>query len=389
LQHETKRSNLETFQPMASPLEERIQKSSRASLDHVFALILAGGSGTRFWPLSRRARPKQLLRIFGGDSLLKQAAERLGGLVPPKQTYVFTSESIRDAVRRELPEIPDEQIIAEPASRNTAPAIGLAAYEIIRRDSEGIMLVLPSDHVIAKPGNFRQAMAAGCEIAAQPGRSVVVGIRPTRPETGYGYIRLGAQESHTGKTSTFRVAKFTEKPPAALARRYLRSGNYLWNGGMFIWRAATVVAHFDRYQPAMAGVIRRMIQKGGIRSPQTLRRLYPRLENISIDYAIMEKIPEVYAVTADLGWSDVGSWLAAYELSRKDDGRNVCPASGIMVDSTENMIVSEKKFVAALGVANLVIVETDDAVLVCSKERSQDVGKIVRELERRKMFDLL
>jgi mannose-1-phosphate guanylyltransferase len=374
---------------MAIPFEKRIRRPPAAVFEHVFALILAGGSGTRFWPLSRRARPKQLLRIFGNESLLKQAAERIRGLVPPERTFVFTSECIQEAVRKELPDIPAEQIIAEPASRNTAPAIGLAAYEMIRRDAEGIMLVLPSDHVVAKPHVFRRALAAGCRLASEPGRSVVVGIRPTRPETGYGYIRLGAQEKHIGGIAAFRVVRFTEKPSAVLARQYLRSGKYLWNGGMFIWRASTLVAHFESYQSAMAASIRRLAQEGGIRSPEALRRLYPRLENISIDYALMEKIPDVYAVTADLGWSDVGSWLAAYELGRKDRNGNIRPASGIVLDSRDNMIVSPKKFVAALGVSDLVIVETDDALLVCSKEKSQQVGSIVRELERRKQTELL
>ncbi|HTV53537.1 MAG TPA: mannose-1-phosphate guanylyltransferase [Terriglobia bacterium] len=374
---------------MATPPEKSSRTSSRAVFEHVFALILAGGSGTRFWPLSRRARPKQLLRIFGNESLLKQAAERIRGLVPPARTFVFTSECVQEAVREELPEIPAEQIVAEPASRNTAPAIGLAAYEMMRRDAEGVMLVLPSDHMITRQRAFRQALAAGCQLAARPGRSVVIGIEPTRPETGYGYIRLGAQQNRVGGVSAFRVLGFTEKPSAALARRYLRSGKYLWNGGMFIWRASTLVAHFERYQSAMAGSIRRLSDEGGIRSPETLRRLYPRLESISIDYALMEKIPDVYAVTSDLGWSDVGSWLAAYEMGRKDRHGNVLSASGIVLDSRENMIVSPKKPVAALGVTDLVIVETDDALLVCSKEKSQEVGRIVRELERQKRADLI
>jgi mannose-1-phosphate guanylyltransferase len=360
----------------------------RASFDHAFALILAGGSGTRFWPLSRQARPKQLLRLFGSESLLGQAADRIQGLIPPERTYVFTSAVIREAVQRELPHIPGAQIVAEPASRNTAPAIGLAAHEIARRDPEGVMVVLPSDHLIARRGAFRQTLARGCQLAAQPGRSIVIGIKPTRPETGYGYIRLGTQESHTGGIGIFRVVEFTEKPPAAVARRYFRSGKYLWNGGMFIWKAATLIENFDRYRPAMAAAIRRIAERGGIRSPKTLKRLYPRLENISVDYALMERIRDVYAVASEIGWSDVGSWAAAYELVRKDEQGNVRPPSGYLLDCRENMIISEKKFTAAVGVTNLVIVETGDALLVCSKERSQDVGKIVRELERRKLSKL-
>lgn len=363
--------------------------SLRSTFSHAYALILAGGSGTRFWPLSRRSRPKQLLRLFEKKSLLEQAAARIQGFIPPERTFVFTNKLIREQVRRELSGIPSEQIVAEPASRNTAPAIALAACEMARRDPNAVMVVLPSDHLITKRGVFRRTLGLGLKIAAQPGRSVVIGIRPTRPETGYGYIRLGTQESQTRGIGVFRVLEFTEKPPLNTARRYLRSGRYLWNGGMFIWRASTLLGNLQRYQPAMSAAIRRLAEAGGIRSLRALTRLYPRLESISVDYALMEKIKDVYAVSADLGWSDVGSWATAYELKPKDAQGNVCSPSGYLLDCHENMIVSEKKFTAAIGVSNLVVVETDDALLVCSKDRSQDVGKIVRELERRKLSELV
>ncbi len=354
----------------------------------VYAVILAGGSGTRFWPLSRRARPKQLLKLFGKQSLLQQTAQRLRGLVPPERTYVLTNTTIQQEARRQLPAVPRQQIIAEPTSRNTAPAISLAAFEIARRNPQGIMIVLPSDHVIAKPEVFRQALAAGCRVAEQ-GRSVVIGIKPMRPETGFGYIRLGEQESRDGKVAISKVIRFVEKPPMARARQYVRSGKYLWNGGMFIWKASTLISNLNRYQPQMAAALRRIVSAGGIRSPKALRRLYPRLENISIDYALMEKIPDVWAVPVDMGWSDVGSWAAAYELHSKDTDQNVCSSSAYLLDCRQNMIVSSKKFVGAAGIENLVIVETNDALLVCSQDRSQDVGKIVKELERRGMKDLL
>lgn len=366
--------------PQASNAPPRRAQSS--SLAHAYAMILAGGSGTRFWPLSRRSRPKQLLKLFGEESLLAQTLNRLSSLIPPERTYVFTSKLILDAVRRELPRVPRSQIVAEPASRNTAPAIGLAAHEILRRDPHGVMVVLPSDHVIAKPDLFRQALAAGYSTALEDGRSVVIGIKPSRPETGFGYVRLGKRESASGKPGIFRVLEFTEKPPLAAAQRYVRSGKYLWNAGMFIWKASTLLANLERHQPRMAAALRRIAEGGGIRSPRTLQRLYPQLENVSIDYALMEKIKNVYAVAADIGWSDVGSWAAAHELSAQDGDGNVRPAAALMVDSRRNIILSSQKFVAAVGVEDLVIVETDDALLVCPRERSQEVGKLVKEVER-------
>ncbi|MGH9378029.1 MAG: mannose-1-phosphate guanylyltransferase [Terriglobia bacterium] len=351
-------------------------------LAHAYAMILAGGSGTRFWPLSRRSRPKQLLKLFGEESLLAQTLERLHGLVPPDRTYVFTNGTIRDAVRRELPRVPRSQIIAEPASRNTAPAIGLAAYEILRRDPHGVMVILPSDHIITKPNLFQQAVSAGYQTALEEGRSVVIGIKPSRPETGFGYIRLGPQEKNARSPGIFRVVQFTEKPPLTTARRYVRSGKYLWNAGMFIWRASTLIANLERFQPQMAAALRRITEAGGVRSANAMKRLYPRLENISIDYALMEKVQNVSAVAADIGWSDVGSWAAAHELSPQDREGNVRPATALMVDSRRNIILSSQKFVAAVGVQDLVIVETEDALLICPRDRSQDVGKLVKEIER-------
>jgi mannose-1-phosphate guanylyltransferase len=363
---------------------------SNSPFAHTYAVILAGGSGTRFWPLSRRANPKQLLSLFGKQSLLEQTAQRIRALVPPERIYVFTNTMIHDAVRRQLPQVPEEQIVAEPASRNTAPAIGLAAFEIARRDAQGVMMVLPSDHVITKPGMFRQALAAGRRVAEEEGRSVVIGIKPSRPETGYGYIRLIKREGREGKAAISRVRQFTEKPPAATARRYVRSRQYLWNAGMFIWKASTLISNLDHYQPQMAAGLRRVVSDGGIRASKALKHWYPRLPNISIDYALMEHITNVWAVAAaDMGWSDVGSWAAAYELNPKDADRNVCPRSAYLLDCHGNMIVSSRKFVGAAGIENLIIVETDDALLVCSQDRSQDVGKIVRELERRGIKRLL
>ncbi len=363
---------------------------SRGSLyDHVYVVIMAGGSGTRFWPLSRRKTPKQLLDLFGGTTLLQQAVERVKGMVPPERIYIFTNSMVRRQIVRLLPGIPERQIVAEPAQRNTAPTIGLAANEILRRDPEGIMAILPADHVIRKPGAFRNALKAGCRWAAEEGRSVVLGIQPARPETGYGYIRLGGTEKNARSEKMFRVENFTEKPGLAAARRYVASRRYLWNAGMFVWRATTLRANLQKFQPAMAAGLERIAEAGGIDNPRALKRLFPRLEKISIDYALMEKIENVFAVAADIGWSDVGSWAVAYDLSARDADGNVRPEDSLCLDSRGNMLVGERKYFVTIGVENLVIVDTGDALLVCARDQSQKVGKAVQELERRGRKNLL
>lgn len=349
---------------------------------HAYAVVMAGGSGTRFWPLSRRKHPKQLLELFGRGTLLEQTVERLRPLIPPEHVYVYTNELVWREVCRRLPQIPRAQIVAEPASRNTAPTLGVAAHEICRRDPQGLMVVLPADHTIAKPAEFLRVLRAGCETADVAGRSVVIGLKPTRPDTGFGYVRLGAREARVGGQDIYRVEKFTEKPVLVVARRYVASKRYLWNGGMFIWRASTLLENFAKYQPRMADQLARLAAAGGVRSAKTFRRLFPQFEKISIDYALMEKIPDIRAVAADIGWNDVGSWAVVYGLSAKDSKDNVRPQRSLCLDSRGNMIVAKRSFVVTVGVQNLVIVETDDALLICARERSQEVGKAVQALEK-------
>ena len=360
-----------------------------SDFEHAYVVILAGGSGTRFWPLSRRKRPKQLLNLLGPRTLLEETVERIRSVIPPERIYVFTNELLRDEVARCLPAIPRDQIVAEPAARNTAPTIGLAAHEILRRNPAALMVVLPSDHVIARPAAFRRTLRAACRWASTEGRSVILGLKPTRPDTGYGYVRKGARVGRVAGQEISRVERFTEKPPLKTARRYLASGRYLWNGGMFIWRASTLLANLERARPEMARGLARIARSGGVRATATLRRIFPRLEKISIDYALMETISDLYVVAADIGWSDVGSWTVVYELLRKDSEANVRPRESFSLDSRGNMIVSPKKFVVTVGVNSLVIVQTDDALLVAARDRSQDVGKAVQELERRGRQELL
>jgi mannose-1-phosphate guanylyltransferase len=349
---------------------------------------MAGGSGTRFWPLSRRKHPKQLLSLFGQSSLLEQTVTRIQPVIPSGHIYIFTNELTLKQVRQLLPGIPPDQIVGEPAARNTAPTLGVAAQEIARRDSDGLMVALPSDQVIAKPAVFRRVLASACRVASTAGRSVVLGLKPTRPDTGFGYIRLGRREGKVAGHEVFQVENFTEKPTLATARRYVASGRYLWNGGMFIWRAATLIENFQRFQPEMASQLRQIADAGGVRS-RAFRRLYPKFRKISIDHALMEKIPNICAVPADIGWNDVGSWAVVYELGNQDSEKNVRPSASLSLDSQGNMVVSPKKYVVTVGVQDLIVVETEDALLVCARGRSQDVGKAVQELERLGRNDLL
>jgi mannose-1-phosphate guanylyltransferase len=350
---------------------------------------MAGGSGTRFWPLSRRKHPKQLLELFGHGTLLEQTVARLRPLISPERIYIYTNELVWREVCRRLPQIPRAQIVAEPASRNTAPTLGVAAHEILRRDPQGLMVVLPADHTITKSAEFLRVLRAGCETADKAGRSVVIGLKPTRPDTGFGYVRVSAPEERVAGQEIYRVEKFTEKPPLTLARRYIASGHYLWNGGMFIWQASTLLENFAKYQPHMADQLAHLAEAGGVRSAKAFRRLFPQFEKISIDYAIMEKISDIHAVAADIGWNDVGSWSVVYDLSAKDDEANVRPEHSLCLESCGNMIVAKRSFVVTVGIQDLVIVETDDALLVCRRERSQDVGKAVQALEKAGLKKLL
>jgi mannose-1-phosphate guanylyltransferase len=367
----------------------RGRSAQGSAFAHAYAVIMAGGSGTRFWPLSRRKHPKQLLALFGKHTLLEQTVTRLRGVIPPERIYIFTSEWVRDQIVRLLPRIPPNQIVAEPASRNTAPTLGVAAHEILRRDPDALMVALPADHVIQKPEAFRRALRAACQWASTEGRSVVLGIKPTRPDTGYGYVRFGSEAGRAAGEPIYQVEKFEEKPDLAAAQRYLASGDFCWNAGMFVWRATTLVHNLERFQPEMARQLEQICSGGGVRGHTKFRRIFPKLQKISIDYALMQRIPNVFGVSADIGWSDVGSWGVVYDLEEKDGQGNVQPPETISIQSGGNMIVSPRKLVVTVGVQNMVIVETKDALLVCGREHSQDVGKAVQELERRGRRKLL
>jgi mannose-1-phosphate guanylyltransferase len=365
------------------------------------AIILAGGRGTRFWPRSRTRTPKQLLNIVGRDTMLEQTAARLAPLFPASRQWVVTNSEQAAAVRKQLPRVPASHILAEPVGRNTAAAIGLAAAHLLHgslgKENDALMAVLPADHYIAKPERYLRIVRAALRVAHAGGSLVVLGIPPSRPETGFGYIERGRGKAiDAGGLPVFLVRRFTEKPAAVLARKYVSSGRYYWNAGMFFWRLSTFLGNLEKFLPNTHDALMRLA--GEIGTPQYARmlaRIYPKLENISVDYAILEPAtsraaaPSVFVLPAEVGWSDIGSWAAVYELLARKVGENVSAGRHVALDAHGNFLWSPKKFVAAIGVRDLVVVETEDALLVCPRGRAQDVGKIVKWLEAEKLFGLL
>jgi mannose-1-phosphate guanylyltransferase len=363
----------------------------------IHAVILAGGRGTRFWPRSRTRTPKQLLSIIGKDTMLEQTVARLRPLIPADRTWTVTNAEQAVAVRKQLPAGARKRVLTEPMGLNTAVAIALAAIHVRHAGGgDALMAVLPADHYIAQAGKYREIVRAALDVARGPGRLVVLGIPPTRPETGFGYIeRMGAPLLARG-FPVFAVRRFTEKPQLQVAEEYISSGNFQWNAGMFFWRVSTFLENLKQFLPKTHAAIEDLSDSIGSRGyERKLRALYHKLENISVDYGILEPAtrqagpPRVYAIPADVGWSDIGSWAAVYELLAKQPGENVLAGAGHALDAQGNFLWSPSKFVAAIGVRDLVVVETADAMLICPRDRAQDVAKIVKWLEERRRKDLL
>jgi len=361
------------------------------------AVILAGGRGTRFWPRSRTRTPKQLLNIIGKDTMLEQTVERLRPLIPAERIWTVTNAEQAAAVRKQVPAASRKRVLIEPMGMNTAVAIGLAAIHIRHAaGGDALLAVLPADHYIGQPAKYRKIVSAALEVAREPGRMVVLGIPPTRPETGFGYIeRMGEPISSKG-FPVFAVKRFTEKPALPFAVEYVASGRYHWNAGMFFWRVSTFLENLKTFLPKtylalekLAGFI------GTSKYESQLRAIYHKLENISVDYAVLEPATRVegpahvFVIPAEVGWSDIGSWAAVYELLAKRDGENVFAGPGHALDAEGNFLWTPAKFVAAIGVRDLVVVETPDALLICPRERAQDVAKIVKWLELQRQQDLL
>ncbi|MCU0685639.1 MAG: mannose-1-phosphate guanylyltransferase [Polyangiaceae bacterium] len=350
-----------------------------------YAVVLAGGSGTRFWPASREALPKQFLAL-GPDPtepLLAATRRRVAPLCPSSRLYIATAERLREITARALPDLPKEQILCEPVGRNTAPCIGWATHVIARRDPDALVMVFPADHVVGDEDAFRAALGEALA-QAEAGFLTTVGIAPTRPETGFGYVEAG--DALGG--NAFRVERFVEKPPLERARAFVEGGRHLWNGGIFIFRARDMMRAIDEHLPELARGLRELdeaARRGD--EAESLAAIYPTLPSVSIDHGVMEHASPLAVVRASFGWSDVGSWQSAWELAPKDDEGNAAPLGALFVDARGNYVRSLRegppRTIALLGVDDLVVVETDDALLVLPRSRSQDVRQIVEALRRR------
>jgi len=350
-------------------------------------LILAGGRGTRFWPRSRRRSAKQVLNVVGSRSLIQNTVARLEPVIPPERIWVLTNNDLRDEIVRQLPSIPARQILAEPAQRNTAPAIGLAAQILQSIDPAAVMGVFPADHIIAREARCRQ-LVRSAYAAAGRGEMVVLGILPRWPETGYGYIEFPRGVAPGAKTVAIR--RFHEKPDARTARRYLAAGRYFWNAGMFFWRTGTLLEAMRRHLPRTASLLAALPAFPDNKFLPRLSEIFPLCENISIDYAILEKAPGVTGIACpEIGWNDVGSWNAVYELLPRDAAGNVLMQDAVCHASGGNYVDAGGKMVALVGVSNLIVVDTPDALLIAGRNSAQKVGDVVKILEQRKRDDLL
>jgi mannose-1-phosphate guanylyltransferase len=361
-----------------------------------YPVILAGGRGTRFWPLSRKRRAKQLLALDGKQTMIQQTVARLLPLATPKRQWIITNDDLRAAILRQLPKLTPKQILAEPIGRNTAPAIGLAAFLLLRHDPDGVLGLFPSDHVIGQPDRYREILRQAIAIAAAGDNIVVLGIKPTRPETGYGYIEAGAPDPN----GSLRVRRFTEKPDAVRASQFLAAGNYFWNSGMFLWRAETLANALREHLPNTAPILEKIAAAYGTsKFAATFRRLYPKCENISIDYAVLEPRSTkgegksgIFCMTSDFGWNDLGSWTSLHEHHTSQSNpaeNNLISAEGsFTLNARNNYVHAPGKFVAVVGVSNLVVVETEDALLITTLDQSQDVGKVVKYLDEKSLKKL-
>lgn len=346
-------------------------------------VIMAGGRGTRFWPRSRTTKPKQLLDIVGDRTMIQQTVERVLPLAAREDILILTHTDQANALKQQLPDIRPDNIVAEPMGRNTAPCICLAAAMIHKKDPDAVMAVLPADHYIGNVSGYCDCISKAAQAAIRRDALVTIGITPDSPETGYGYIEFD-MNSGCDAEGIYRVVSFHEKPDAEKANLYLSQGNYLWNSGMFVWPAGIILENIARFLPDTYREIMAISATFGTSDfTAALKQAYERIEPISIDYGVMEKAESVLTLKGDFGWNDIGSWSAIYDITEKDKNSNVLVGDVIPVDAKDLLVYNKRKLTAVVGLDNVVVVETDDALLICSKDRVQDVRKVVDVLEKR------
>ncbi len=359
-------------------------------IPHLFSVVLAGGSGTRFWPASRKASPKQLLAIGPEpDCLIAATVRRIEALCPAERTLIATGAHLLGATRGLLPWLPDSSFLGEPVARNTAPCIAWATWEVLSRDPQAVIMVLPSDQHVGDAESFRRALSAAVETAVS-GLITTIGIEPTRAETGYGYIEAGSERG----TGVRAVDRFVEKPDRALAEQYLVSGRHFWNSGMFFFRADVMAEAVRRHLPEVATALDQIAKLSVAERGAATAEAFEAFPSVSIDYAVMEKAEELAVVVASFGWNDLGSWQTAWELADKDEQDNAAPPEAVLVEATGNLVRDlrtdgRKRVVALVGVEGLCVIETDDALLVLPREQAQDVRKVVEALQKRGATELL
>jgi mannose-1-phosphate guanylyltransferase len=354
-----------------------------------YALIMAGGGGTRLWPLSRRARPKQALTLVGERTMFEHAVDRIASLFQPEEIFVVTGEEHLESLLLQAPELPRANFLLEPVGQGTAPAIGLGAVHLRRRDPQAVMVVLTADHFIRDVERFRRVLTVAAQVA-EKGHLVTLGITPSFPSTGFGYIQQGEQLYEVDGFAVFRALRFTEKPSPETAFQMVESGLYTWNSGMFIWRVDRIMEEFARQMPDLYDVLMQIDAVLGTPAYEpTLRRLWPQLVPQSIDYGVMEGARDVVVIPVDIGWSDVGNWSSMREILPADADGNVVVGEHVGLDTRNTIVFGGRRLIATIGLEDMIIVDTDDALLICPLDREQDVREMVRQLREMGRKDVL
>jgi len=356
----------------------------------MYCVVMAGGSGTRFWPKSRENKAKQFLKIFGNRSLIQSTVKRFEEIVGYDHIYIVAKSNQKPFIRKHVPEVPEKNLLFEPLGKNTAPCIGLAAIHIAKKDPDAVMAISPADHLVKKTGQFQKVIKAAGQLAEQKNALVTIGITPTRPSTGYGYIQINGDHQKLFGVDTYRIKTFAEKPNFETAQRFLESGDFFWNSGIFVFKTSVILQTIEEFLPDLYDSLMEIqTSADGDDFNTVLDRVYHQIKSISIDYGIMEQAKNVFMVKGDFTWNDLGSWDQVYKLTPQDNKGNACLGETVLIDTKNSYISSDHGIVAVMGMEDVVVVRDGDAVLVCKRKRSEDVKHLVERIKREKLNDYL